>query len=331
MKVEIANPIYDVVFKYMMEDNDVAKLLVSSIIGEDIISLEPKPQEYTVEKVTAGGSTLTVYRLDFSAKIKTPDGNKLILIEMQKASFPADIMRFRGYLGKQYSNKNNSIKREDGTVEALPIYAIYFLGDELGICETPVLKVFSSILDVGAQQIVHAKSEFIESLNHQSWIVQISCINEPHRNDLEVLLSVFDQNNRSSDNHILNVREEDFPEKYRPLLRRLKQAANNPDVKEQMTAEDEVLSYMQNLERIAAYKGEQKGEQKGAQKEREKMKVVIAQKDEELVKKDKELVKKDENMVINSHKAGFSVETISTVTGLTPEQITEILKRHGLI
>ena len=37
--MEIANPIYDVVFKYMMEDNTVAKLLVSSIIGEEVVSL----------------------------------------------------------------------------------------------------------------------------------------------------------------------------------------------------------------------------------------------------------------------------------------------------
>ena len=311
MKVEIANPIYDVVFKYMMEDNDVAKLLISSIIGEEIISLDTKPQEYTVEKVTVGGGSLTVYRLDFSAKIKTPDGHKLILIEMQKASFPADIMRFRGYLGKQYADANNSIKREDGSIDALPIYAIYFLGDELGICKTPVLKVFTSILDVGAQQIVNAKSDFIESLNHRSWIVQISCIEEPRRNELELLLSVFDQNNRTSNNHILNVLEEDFPEKYRPLIRRLKQAAAIPEVKEQMTVEDGVLSYIKNYGRSEVFKVRKEME--------EEMKAVID-----------ELVKKDKEMVINSHKAGLSVETIATITGITPEQIAEILKRHGL-
>ena len=328
MKIAIANPIYDVVFKYMMEDNAVAKLLVSSIIGEEIISLESKPQEYTVEKHTADG-TLTVYRLDFSAKIKTPDGHKLVIIEMQKASFPADIMRFRGYLGKQYSDKNNSIEHEDGSIDALPIYAIYFLGNELGICKTPVLKVFFNILDVGAQQIVQAKSDFIDSLNHQSWIVQISCIEEPCRNELELLLSVFDQNNRSSDHHILNVREEDFPEKYRLLIRRLQQAAAIPEVKKQMTAEDEVFNYMQNLERIAA--------SKAANKVRKEMGVIIDQKDKELVKKDEELVKKDEelvkkdvNIVINSRKAGLPVETISAITEFTREQIAEILKRHGL-
>jgi len=38
-----------------------------------------------------------------------------------------------------------------------------------------------------------------------------------------------------------------------------------------------------------------------------------------------------ENVVINSHKAGFPIENISIATELTPEQIIEILKRHGLI
>ena len=156
MKVAIANPIYDVVFKYMMEDNTVAKLLVSSIIGEEVVSLEPKPQEYTTEIHTVDDKTsLTVYRLDFSAKIKTPEGHKLIIIEMQKASTPSDIRRFRMYLGKQYSDKNNYIEHEDGKQEFLQIYTIYFLGDALNICDTPVLSVFPDIRDVATQQIIN--------------------------------------------------------------------------------------------------------------------------------------------------------------------------------
>jgi hypothetical protein len=289
MKVEIANPIYDVVLKNMMEDNAVAKLLVSSIIGEEIISLDSSPQENTVvKKDSEGNPTLTVYRLDFSAKIKTPDGIKLIIIEMQKASLPSDIMRFRGYLGNKYADKNSSVEREDGSIEALPIYTIYFLGAELGIKKTPVLKVFPTVIDMGDQQVIDAKSEFIESLNHRSWIVQISCMKEPRRNELELLLSVFDQNNRSSDNHILNVREEDFPEKYRPLIRRLKEANCDPEIKKQMKAEDEVFDYMKMLERMAAYKA--------ANEERKKWEVDIAKKDEEIVKKDEEIVKKEKEL-----------------------------------
>ena len=39
----IANPIYDVVFKFLMEDNKIAKLLISKIINEEVIELIPKP------------------------------------------------------------------------------------------------------------------------------------------------------------------------------------------------------------------------------------------------------------------------------------------------
>ena len=314
MKVEIANPIYDVVFKYMMEDNAVAKLLVSSIIGEEVVSLDPKPQEITVEKRDAvKNETLTVYRLDFSAKIKTPDGDKLVIIEMQKASLPTDIMRFRGYLGKHYADGTHSVRGKDGKIEPLQIYSIYFLGDDLKICDTPVLSVFPVIRDVATQEIVHAKSKFIELLNHKCWIVQISCLKKRRRNELEILLDVFDQENRTDDRHILNVNEDDYPKKYRPLIRRLKMAASNPEVKQQMKAEDEVFSYMQDLERGAHYKGRKEGE-------------AIGRKEGEAIGRKEER----ENMVVNSRQSGIPVETISTITGLTPEQVVEILKRHEI-
>jgi len=38
-----------------------------------------------------------------------------------------------------------------------------------------------------------------------------------------------------------------------------------------------------------------------------------------------------EKVVINSKKAGYSIDAISVVTGLAAEQIIEILKRHGLM
>jgi hypothetical protein len=80
--MEIANPIYDVVFKYLMEDNDIARLIISTIIKQNVISLELKPQESTVELKIG---SLTVYRLDFAAKIETEQGLKTVLIEIQKA------------------------------------------------------------------------------------------------------------------------------------------------------------------------------------------------------------------------------------------------------
>ena len=277
MEVQIANPIYDVVFKYLMEDNAVAKLVVSSIIKEDILELEPKPQERTRETVTIddNDSSLTVYRLDFSAKIKTPDGPKLIHIEMQKASLPTDIPRFRRYLGEHYIDPNNNITNPDG-IKDLQIYCLYFLGEGLGI-DAPVLRITPSIIDDATSEVIEEKSDFIESLHHKSWVIQINCLKARRRNELEQLLAVFDQSNRDKDWHILNVSEEDFPEKFRPIIRRLKSAASNPKVKKQMKAEDEFISYLQNCIRVERDKALEEERQKNLKELEEKDKAIAEQ------------------------------------------------------
>ena len=109
--VKIANPIYDVVFKYLLEDTRVAKLLLSALLELEILELELKPQEYSTKIDTE--KSFTVYRIDFKAKIKDAQGNEqVVLIELQKAKMATDVMRFRRYLGKQYANKDNFVEVE---------------------------------------------------------------------------------------------------------------------------------------------------------------------------------------------------------------------------
>ncbi|MBF0103334.1 MAG: hypothetical protein HQK77_20730, partial [Desulfobacterales bacterium] len=47
--MQIANPIYDSVFKYLMEDISAANVILSSIIGEEIEILALSPQEFTTD------------------------------------------------------------------------------------------------------------------------------------------------------------------------------------------------------------------------------------------------------------------------------------------
>ena len=290
--MQIANPIYDVVFKYMMEDNAVAKLVVSSIIGEEVLELEPKPQERTREKLQIGGddTSLTVYRLDFSAKIKVPDGQKLIHIEMQKASLPTDIPRFRRYLGEQYTDPDNNINTPDGTI-GLQIYCIYFLGKDLGLKDSPVLKINPNVEDVATSEIIDTKSDFIDSLHHKSWVVQINCLKARRRTELERLLAVFDQSNITRDWHILNVSDEDFPEKFRPIIRRLKSAASNSKVKKQMKVEDEFIRYLKDCIRVARDKAIEEKD-----KAIEENKKTIEEKDKTIEEKDKTIEEKDKKI-----------------------------------
>ena len=91
--MEIANPIYDSVFKYLMEDNEIAKLIISKIIQEDIVELDFLPQEKS-SKIEFDHRIFTVFRMDFSAKIKTEDEcYKNVVIEIQKAKLPTDIIQ----------------------------------------------------------------------------------------------------------------------------------------------------------------------------------------------------------------------------------------------
>ena len=59
--MEIANPIYDVVFKYLMEDQKVAKIFLSTLTELDIVSLELMPQELSSERGGDESSRLTKF------------------------------------------------------------------------------------------------------------------------------------------------------------------------------------------------------------------------------------------------------------------------------
>ena len=77
----IANPIYDAVFKFLMEDKKVAKILLSALLKKEIIDLEMRRHEYTSMEQTR----ISLFRIDFSAKIREDDGSEhLVLIELQK-------------------------------------------------------------------------------------------------------------------------------------------------------------------------------------------------------------------------------------------------------
>ena len=265
----IANPIYDVVFKYMMGDLKVAKTFVSAIIGEEVDELDFCPQELSTKYKD---DSLTVIRMDFLARIKVADGYKAVIIELQKALLSSDIKRFRRYLGGQYQSKGNIYTDDNKKEHVRPIYCIFFLGHALGNNEAPVLTVTNQVKDRATGEELQLRHDFIDCLHHKSWIVQISKLKKYRRDDLEKLLSIFDQNNITNSNHILNVNEDDFPEEFKHIIRRLKQAAESKEVAEQMIAEDELISDFQSLER-----------QVGAMSE------IIEEKDKALEEKDKAL------------------------------------------
>jgi len=193
----IANPIYDVVFKRMMENERVAKFFIGTLLEQTIETVVVKPQEFTYTDELAG---LAVFRLDFIATIKTESGElKKVLIEIQKAKNHIDLMRFRNYLAEQYK-KEDTIDNEK---VVLPITTIYILGFTLPEIETSCLKVERNYKDQINKTILSAKSDFVEKLTHNSYIVQVERITNRYQTRLDKLLSIFEQTNFVDDKKII--------------------------------------------------------------------------------------------------------------------------------
>ncbi len=317
----IANPIYDVVFKYMMDDNKVAKLLLSAILGEEIVELDFSPTELRLE---LANPPVTVYRLDFAAKIKNAEGAvRLSLIEVQKAKLPEDIMRFRRYLGSQYADENNSVvigKKKDGTDirKGFHIVTIYFLGHWLEHTLAPVIKVNRQCFDLTTGELLIKKEEFIESLTHDSYVIQVPALKGRRQTDLLRLLSIFDQDNAESNYHLMNVEEEDIPEKYRPVIRRLQKACAIKEVRDTMTVEDDIVRMLQVQERAAAFILKEKDREiEGKDREIEEKDKEIEEKNKEIERlkneeKDKEIEEKDREI----EKKDKEIERLKKLLGI---------------
>ncbi len=284
MAILIANPIYDTVFKYLMEDLTIAKELIQEIIHEEIIHIEPKPQESTVnlgEKLSSVEyiSHFTVYRLDYIAIIKTSEGEKKVLIELQKAKLATDIMRFRKYIGEQY------------TRDSYPIITIYFLGYPLDENLPKVLEVSRVFKDrISNQTFERKKNEFIDSLTHDTFIIQLKGLKTDLQNRLEKVLSIFSQAAESFKEYVLKY---EFPvddELQKKIAERLRYAASDSEIKKKMDIEQDILIELQNLERKINEQEEMIQKKDKALEEKDK---ALEEKDKALGEKDKALEEKD--------------------------------------
>jgi len=234
--MKIANPIYDIVFKYLMEDERIARTILSALLKVDVLAVVVRPHEYSDDN----RDSLSVFRIDFGATIRDTDGKeKLILIELQKTWLETETLRFRQYLGVHYSNPKNM---KDAS-NALPMVAVYLLGHKVGDIEEPVLYVNHQSLDYDNNVVTKGlPNPFIDSLTHDSIIVQIPRLHGHINNRLDMVLSIFDQTYKDeNDSRILQLDDKVYGDDadMERILHRLTMAAADADMRHKMNVEDE--------------------------------------------------------------------------------------------
>lgn len=314
MKVNIANPLYDVIFKYLVEDERIAQTLLSALLRKKVVEVEMRAHEYS--NITR--DQISMFRIDFGAKVREEDGNiRLVLVELQKTWVETETLRFRQYLGAHYSNPNNMEEEKRGkkskydmpeadsdmvgekkTVSyGIPMVTIYLLGHKVGDIEEPVIYASHDICDYDGNPVTKGLPDpFVESLIHDSIIVQIPRLRGRLNNRLEKLLSLFDQTKQERHTQqMLTIEDdkyEDDPEIQR-IVHRLMAAASNHELRMEMNVEDEFFKAIEDRD-TAIMERETKLKEKDTQlKEKD---TQIKEKDRRIDEQDKQIVLKDEQL-----------------------------------
>ena len=303
MVVYVANPLYDAVFKYLMEDDRIAKTILTALLKKKVIDVKIRRNEYA--NLTRRES-ISMFRIDFAATVLDEDNQPhLMLIELQKTWLPTETLRFRRYLALQYNNEENMLKEEHEKY-AIPMVAIYLLGHCIGKIEEPVIYVNHHAYTYDGKKVEEGIPDpFVESLQHDSIIVQIPLLHGRVNNLLEKVLCLFDQTNVADNKKVIKVDDKQFEgdNDMEYIVRRLQSAAADPDMRYQMNAEDEFF------------------------KELEARDSLIMEKDGQLKEKDGQLKEKDEmlrKMIKGMLENGMSLDAIAGMLNKTVDEVKQI-------
>jgi hypothetical protein len=262
-----------------MQNTRIARFFIETLTETSIEEVDLKPQEFVY---TNEQRTLEVSRYDFIATIKTAEGeNKKVLIEIQKARNAIDLMRFRRYLGEQYKIVDEVPTEYGSQRQPLPIIAIYLLGFNLPGLDPAAVKVARHYTDLFTHEVISQKSDFIERLSHDCYVIQMAKIQSRVRTSLDALLSVFEQNHFVNENGtIKEYNYEITNEVVKNMVDILHFVGTDPARKKEIEDEQEAWRT------IGAMGGDKVRELEGRLQQKER---ALADKDKELEGKDKEL------------------------------------------
>ena len=252
MILSVTNPIYDAPFKYLMEDERIAKTILSALLKKNVVQVEMRPHEYTNKNKDY---QVAMFRVDFAATVREEDANgnakdHHVLVELQKTWIETETLRFRRYLGTHYSDENNMKVEGKKGKYALPMVAVYLLGHRVGNIEAPIFYCNHKVLDYEGNEVTEGIPDpFVESLTHDSIIVQIPLLHELVNGRLKKVLSVFDQTfTDPSDKQLIQLNEDDYQgdKDMEYILRKLTSATVDAELRKDMDVEDEYYSLLES-------------------------------------------------------------------------------------
>ena len=327
MIIRVANPIYDSVFKYLMEDERIARTILSALLKKEVVEVQIRRNEYT----NGYRDNISMFRIDFGARVRQDDGSlRLVLIELQKTWLTTETLRFRQYLGAQYANKENMVQEEMRPPYGIPMVAVYILGHRVGNINVPVLYVNHKPYDYEGREVTEGLPDpFVDSLVHDSIIVQIPLLHGQINNRLDKVLSVFDQTNKEKDNQQLvelddTNYEDDSDMQY--ILHRLAMASVDAQLRQDMNVEDEYFQAIEDRDTAIMSRDKiiKEKDKQLSQKNQQ-----LSQKNQQLSQKDQQLSQKDQQLSQQSQQLAQKDQQLAQQNQQL-DRIREKLRQQGL-
>ena len=342
----IANPLYDQVFKYLFEDNEIAKGIIEKILGNEIIELVFKPTNRTylkqLKRIPNNLSIeqenniieqyLTHYEVDFKAVIKEEDGtHKTVLIEMQKSNVfdETQTEKFRKYLGENYQIKE-SIHIDGKPKETfLEIIAIYFINDIIDSTNTePIIHAKPYYTRYNDNSVILDKNIHSQArlLNHKTIFVQIPYLSKVEKKGIYKLLDFFEQKILTKDKtaleyDLIKIEDDDLKKK---IINRLIMANTDKELQKQIQFDIEFENTVQktyNENIIMANEILQKNKT---------IDKTIEEKDKTIDEKDKtieENYKTIEQSILSLYKFIKDPQQIASELGIDVERVNRIIQK----
>ena len=261
--MQIANPLYGNVFQYLFEDEVAARLLLSELLGRDIVEIsydvQPFLQPHEPLEITRKTPRFfSLVRLSLRAKVRHihPDGTARhddVLIKVQKVAsmevwsdfidyteleMPANLPLHPNYLDRY-------------ALEHIPICQICFITQSLparslvhGIIKAPLPAPYKNRPDTETIIVFTPSLQGIAAFKNAATDA-LSDDTPPHpfgiTPRIQKLLSLFKIADDFKDTHRLIIDDEDYDTAHLPILRRLEKAIETPSIVNAMYSEDDYL------------------------------------------------------------------------------------------
>ena len=315
---QVVNPIYDTVFKYLMQDEKVAKVLIGNILKTKVVSIQMNNNEYSA--LLPDGKK--IFKLDFSATILDKSGkHQLVHIEVQKALEEGEIMRFRAYLGAIYMDqtkkyqetiKDSKTNTEIIVEHPLPIHSIYILGHELGDGLQKSVMHGENIFKDQEGNIINIPpdNDYINGLTHTVTFVIAPLTKQNVQTHLDRLLTIF--SDTAPNSQLIELDEYyDDSDDYRTIMRVLQKASADKQLRGDLDLEQYAWNNQLKMERRA-----------------EELQVLVNEMGTQLTQQKAQLSQKDAQLAaaIKALSATSSAAQIAKILNISQQQVEEILR-----